>query len=125
MRPRILIVDDEDSITFALRRFFEARGLDVDCAQELEEAEAMLVHDRYAVVIADLRLTGVHGAEGLELLNCVRERSPWTRSILLTAYGSAELESEALRRGADLVLHKPRPLDSLAQEVFALIREAD
>jgi DNA-binding response OmpR family regulator len=123
MPTRILVVDDEESIAFALQRYFRARGLEVDCAGELEEAQALLVNDRYSLVIADLRLTGVHGAEGLEVLSFVREHAPWTRTILLTAYGSDELESEALRRGADAVLRKPKPLPDLAQVVFSLVGE--
>lgn len=122
MGERILIVDDEESIVFAMSRYFQARGFEVDHARELEEAEALVSNVRYAVVIADLRLTGVHGAEGLEIVGYVREHCPWTKTILLTAYGSPELEEEARRRGVDLVLRKPKPLPDLAQMVFGLLQ---
>ena len=114
MSRRMLAVDDEEPILFALRDFFEQEGYEVDCAQELEEAEALLSHVRYDLLIADLRLTGVHGSEGLELVRFSRERSPWTRIVVLTGFGSAEIENEAVGRGVDVFLQKPQPLASLA-----------
>lgn len=114
MKPRLLVVDDEEPILSAIREYFQPRGYDVDCARELEEAEALLAHIRYALVIADVRLTGVHGNEGLELIRFIRERSPWTRIIVLTGYGSTEIEMEAIGRGVDAFLQKPQPLAELA-----------
>jgi DNA-binding response OmpR family regulator len=124
MPARLLVVDDEESIRFAMDRYFRARGFDVDCARELEEAQALLANRRYAVVIADLRLTGVHGAEGLEIVAYVREHCPETRTILLTAHGSRELEEEARERGVDVVLRKPRPLPELTRTVLGLMETA-
>jgi len=118
---RLLLIDDEEPILFALREYFNAYGYDVDCAREMEEAEALLANVPYAAVIADLRLTGSHGAEGLEIIGYVRERCPWTRIIILTAYGSPEVEAEARRRGVDSFLHKPKPLPEVAQIVYALV----
>lgn len=115
MRMRILVVDDEEPILFAIRDYFEPLGWQVDCAQELEEAEALLSHIRYTLLIADLRLTGIHSNEGLELIRFVRERSPWTRVIVLTGYGSVEIEGEAVGRGVDAFLLKPQPLADLAE----------
>jgi DNA-binding response OmpR family regulator len=123
MKPRILVVDDEEPILLALREYFAPLKYEVDCARELEEAEALLSHIRYDLLIADLRLTGSHGNEGLELIRFVRERSPWTRIIVLTGYGSAEIESEAVGRGVDAFLQKPMPLADLAEIVAALTRE--
>jgi DNA-binding response OmpR family regulator len=114
MKPRLLVVDDEEPILSAIHEYFVPLGYDVDCARELEEAEALLAHIRYALVIADLRLTGVHGSEGLELIRFVRERSPWTRIIVLTGFGSTEIELEAIGRGVDAFLQKPQPLADLA-----------
>src|SRR5215212_2538352 len=84
---RMLIVDDEEAILFAMEEYFTTRGYQVSCARELEEAQALLSFAQYDVVIADLRLTGINGAEGLELLSFVRACSPRTKILLLTAYG--------------------------------------
>jgi DNA-binding response OmpR family regulator len=118
---RLLIVDDEEPILFAMQEYFGTFGYQVDCARELEEAEALLTNVDYSLVVADLRLTGIYGVEGLELVGYIRQRCPRTRVILLTAYGSAEIESEARRLGVDAFLYKPKPLPELAQIVFALL----
>jgi DNA-binding response OmpR family regulator len=124
MTPRILVVDDEQPILSAIREYFTPLGHEVDCARELEEAEALLSHVRYALLIADLRLTGSQSAEGLELIRFAREHSPWTRTILLTAHGSEDVARVALGRGVDLVLEKPQPLSSLAAVAAELMRGA-
>jgi CheY-like chemotaxis protein len=69
-------------------------------------------------------LTGVHGAEGLDLIAYVREHCPRTRTVLLSAYSSPELEQEALRRGADVVLRKPKPLADLTQVILGLLKDS-
>lgn len=120
-RPRMLVLDDEEAVRFALRDFFEGHGFAVDCARELEEAEALLAHVPYAVVVADLRLGGIQRAEGLALAASVRERCAGTAVVLLTAHGSPEVEAEARRLGVDRVLHKPEPLPSLARVVRGLL----
>jgi two-component system response regulator (stage 0 sporulation protein F) len=118
---RLLIVDDEEPILAAMQEYFRTFGYEVDCAHELEEAEALLSKVSYSLVVADLRLTGIYGVEGLELVGYVRQRCPNTRMILLTAYGTPEIEKEARRLGVDAFLYKPKPLPELAQIVFALL----
>jgi DNA-binding NtrC family response regulator len=120
-RHRLLLVDDEESILFAMREYFMTFGYQIDCACELEEAEALVVKHKYDLVVADLRLTGIYGAEGLELVGLIRERHPRTHVILLTAYGSPDVEKEARRLGVASFLHKPKPLPDVAQIVFGLL----
>jgi two-component system, NtrC family, response regulator PilR len=117
----ILIVDDEEAILFAMREYFTTLGYDVDCARELEEAKTLLAKAQYALAILDLRLTGSHSTEGLELVEYTRQCYPSTRVIILTAYGSPEIQREALRRGADVFLHKRRSLSEVAQVVSELL----
>jgi DNA-binding response OmpR family regulator len=118
---RLLIVDDEEPILIAMQEYFRTPGYQVDCARELEEAEALLSKVSYSLVVADLRLTGIYGVEGLELIGYIRQRCPNTRMIVLTAYGTPEIEKEALRLGVDAFLYKPKPLPALAQIVVALL----
>jgi len=119
--PKILVIDDEEPILFAMKEYFEVFGFSVDGAREPEEAEALLSHVRYGVVIADLRLSGINGNEGLEIVRYARDRCPETRILVLTAYGSPDIEKEAYRCGADCFVHKPVPLPDLAQIVFGLV----
>jgi CheY-like chemotaxis protein len=119
----ILVVDDEVPILFAMREYFTPLGYRVDCAREREEAEALLAHTHYQVVIADLRLSGINSNEGLEILGFIQQRTTNTRIVVLTAYGSPQLEMEARRRGADAFLHKPKPLSEVAEVVARLLEE--
>jgi DNA-binding response OmpR family regulator len=114
VKPRILVVDDEEAILLAMKDYLEDRGYRVDCAGAVAEAEALLDRERYAVVIADLRLSAAEQAGGLHLLRYVRQASPDTRTVLLTAYGSPEAEAEARRIGVDAFLAKSEGLGEVA-----------
>lgn len=123
MNQRMLVVDDEETILDALCDFFQLRGFTVDCASAIEPAEKLLEEQSYDVVIADLRLTGIDGLEGLELIEFARERSPGSRVLLLTAYGSEAVRREALARGAVGLVQKPIPLPALAEIVDQILKE--
>jgi CheY-like chemotaxis protein len=78
----------------------------VDSAGELEEAQTLLSHFQYAVVITDLRLSRLSFG-GLELVKFIRDTSSPTRIVVLTAYGWPELKAEAANDGVDVFLRKP------------------
>jgi len=118
---RMLVVDDERVITFALQSYFTEHGFAVDCASEREEALALLTHKDYDIVIADLRLTGTTSEEGLDVIRLARDRNSSTGVILLTAYLDSEVEQTARKLGADLLFSKPQPLPALAKAVFQLL----
>ena len=119
----LLIVDDEEAIRFSMSEYFTHHGFNVDTARELEEAEELLGKNSYEVVIQDLRLgTSDRGdRDGLEMIRLVRDRNPETRIVVLTAYGSAEVEEEVRRSGADAILRKPKPLSQVAQVIQGLV----
>jgi two-component system OmpR family response regulator len=118
---RMLIVDDEESICFSMSEYFGLHGYRVDTARELEEAEKLIEANNYEVAILDLRLGVAHNADGLEITKLLHERQPETRIVVLTAYGSAEMEDDARRCGADAFLRKPKPLSQVAQVIQGLI----
>jgi len=118
---RMLVVDDESVITFAMYRYFTHRGFNVHCAAECEEALALLSYNEYDIIVADLRLTGTQSEEGLEVIRQARERSRDVCIVLLTAYGTPGLDAKAQSAGADALLQKPKPLPELAKTVLALL----
>ena len=115
MTKRLLIVENEETILFALQRYFSRVGFIVDCASELEEAEALSTHNSYDLVIADLALSTSGSTEGLEFIRHLRSSRSHARVIMLSAYGTAAVQREAYRRGADIFLQKPRPLAEIAR----------
>ena len=124
MQQRILVVDDADTIRFAFGRHLRSCGFEVDCARELEEAEALALHTRYELVIADLSLTGVDGREGLEILRFLRRHRPAVGVIVITANATASAEREAYARGAHAFVDKASPLTEIARLAGELARRA-
>jgi DNA-binding NtrC family response regulator len=104
-----------------MSEYFSLQGYKVDTAQELEEAERLIERTDYKVVIQDLRLATTRNPDGLNIIKMIRGQNPRTRIVVLTAYGSAEMEDEARRCGADAFLRKPKPLSHVAQVVQGLI----
>jgi len=118
---RILMVDDKETLCFAMREYFKLHNYQVDCAHNVDDATTRLNTSSYAVIIADLDLGGTDGLDGFMVIKMVRERFPKTRIIILTAYGSAEVESAARDLGVSSFLQKPRPLSEVAQIIFELV----
>lgn len=116
-----MIVDDEEPIVFSVHDYFTEHGWEVDCAREIEEAEALANAHEYDVVITDLHLTGIHRAEGLDLVSYLRSRGS-AKVIVLTAYGTGELERASFERGAHAFLQKTTPISRIEQVVVELTR---
>ncbi|HEX3581839.1 MAG TPA: response regulator [Thermoanaerobaculia bacterium] len=123
MNKRLLIIDNEEGILFALEKFFRRAGFGVQCARELEEAEALASCCNYDAVIIDLSLNGKGSTEGLEIIRYIRLHCPTARLILLTAHATPEIESEARRRGVHALLNKPHPLAAIAKTVTQLLEQ--
>lgn len=122
MQRTILIVDDERAVLETLQEFFEGCGVRADGADGLEPAHAKLREHRYDAVLADLQLSRMGDTQGLELVDFVRKHSPETALVVLTGYGSQQLERQVRDRGVSFFLHKPVRLEDLAQIVFGLLK---
>jgi len=105
--PCILVVDDERAIGIAIQRLLTGRGYDVDTALSGEEALEQLGRRPYHLVITDLNL---RGTTGMDVLRAVRERSPETAVVMITAYGSEKIAVDAMKAGA--VDYLPKPFDN-------------
>ncbi len=112
---KVLIVDDEEAILLTLRRAFANSETEVILARKIEQAEYAVKNANIDLVVADIRLTGVLGREGLELLDYVKEKSPGTKVIIMTGYGSPELEKESYDKGAWCYFEKPLDLRLLLE----------
>ena len=103
MKFSILVVDDEPS----QRQFISgslAKEYEVVTAANGIEASQLLSHRSFSLVITDERMPGMGG---IELIRWMREKSPETPVIVLTAYGSIETAVEAIKLGAEEYLIKP------------------
>src|SRR5437899_2248357 len=110
MKGRILIVDDERAIGLAIQRLLGGRGHDVETALSAEEALEKLGRAAYHLVVTDLTLPRL---SGMDLLRSIRERTPDTAVIMITAHGSERAAVEAMKLGAADYLPKPFDNDEL------------
>lgn len=122
---RILVVDDESSVTGALELILSERGYQVKTASAVTEAEELLARRPFDLVLTDLRLSD---STGIELLNHVKQAAPETQVILMTAHGSVDLVIEAIKKGAYYYVEKPFTPDQVLMLVeraldFASIRK--
>lgn len=101
---RILVVDDESSITGALELILGERGYQIKTASTVAEALELLAQRPFDLVLTDLRLAD---STGIELLTQVKQDTPETEVLLMTAHGSVDVTIEAIKRGAYYYLEKP------------------
>jgi response regulator RpfG family c-di-GMP phosphodiesterase len=110
---RILLVDDEPALRELLRATLESVDIAVDEAASALEAETLVRRRKPDLVVLDLRMPGMSGAEF-----CARlKQQPRTREIPVVVLTAADPEDarEAERAGAAAVVHKPfSPLELLA-----------
>lgn len=120
MSQRILVVDDQISTLVSFQRLLQGPRVIVDTADRMEVAERFLKENRYGVVVADLRLTGVLGEEGLEILRYVKEHDLGTQVILVTGYGSPDIMEKAFELGAAFYFEKPVNTELLKDALASL-----
>ena len=101
---RILVVDDEPDLRTLYELTLLRDGHRVSTAGTLQEARALLAAQRFDELITDMRLPD---GLGMALLHELHQQQRQERSIVITAYGSAENAVEALRYGAFDYLTKP------------------
>jgi len=116
---KILIVDDEQSILLSLSYVLKAEGVEVLACNEIEQAEEALANSHFDLVIADIRMSGINGIEGLELLSYIKQRFT-TEVIIMTGFGTPEIEAEAYRRGAYQYFRKPIEIPVLLDTIAKL-----
>lgn len=106
MKPadRILVIDDESSITDALKIILEDRGYHVETAQSGAEARKILATTAFDLVLTDLRL---RDSSGIDLIAGIKLERPETEVILMTGHGSLEVTIDAIKKGAYYYLEKP------------------
>lgn len=119
-KPRILVVDDEkialESMVYTLKK----DDYNVDSANNGTMAIDMLAESSYDVVITDLIMGDVDGAE---VLNEVKNKYPNTKAIMVTGYATVDTAVDAMRMGAFHYIEKPLSLDELRLVVKDALKE--
>jgi RNA polymerase sigma factor (sigma-70 family) len=118
---KVLIVDDDATITEGLKAFFELESINATTAFDRESAEALIELDYYPVVLADLRLKS--DEEGLKLVEAIRQRSPRSRVASMTGYATPEMRQRLEDLGASVVFEKPFAVESILGKVRELLTD--
>ena len=108
--PRILTIDDEKAIRFALKDILELEGYQVDQAEDGPTGLDLLIQQKYDVVLCDIKMPRM---DGLEVLERAQKLAPDAAFIMLSAHGNIELAVEATKKGAFDFLPKPPDLNRL------------
>jgi two-component system response regulator AtoC len=104
VNERILIVDDDEALRESLELVLVAEGYEVAAAADAEVALQQIEASPVDLVLCDLRMPGM---DGMELLPQIGLRLPGATVIMMSAYGTADLAIEAMKRGAYDYLAKP------------------
>jgi len=111
---RILIADDNDDMCGILSKSLTKRGFSVETACDGADAVEQVGSEEFDVVLADLRMPVL---DGMQLLKKVKEISPSTIVIMITAYGTVEDAVEAMKFGAFDYVLKPFSSDEIEVKI--------
>lgn len=117
MNERVLIVDDEESVRWVLKKALEKEGLEAVLAKDATEAFSRLSEGGIAAVLMDIRMPGMSGLDALEK---IQKEGRNVAVIIMTAQSTMQNAIEAMRRGAYDYITKPFDLD----EVNILVKKA-
>ena len=112
--PRILVVDDDDTIRTTMKAILQDEGYIVDLASTGKEAIQKSQENNYNIALLDIRLPDM---EGVELLKLLKDGVPRTRKIMVTGYPSLQNAISALNKNADAYLLKPVDVEKLLNTV--------
>ncbi len=104
MKAKILIIDDDTSLRRVLEYNLQEEGYDVQAAASGEEGLYLFGKTPPDLVITDMKMSGM---DGLMVLKSIKERSPETLVIIITAFGTVDVAVEAMKAGAFDYITKP------------------
>ncbi len=119
---RLLIAEDEDTLSYFLRRSLEdcTPPFRVEVAGAGAEALRRAAGSRFDVILVDLKLPDM---DGLSLIKAVRQFDPFVKVIVMTAYGSPETEEEVNKLGIHGYVTKPFVVDDMKRMITQVVAD--
>jgi DNA-binding NtrC family response regulator len=121
-KPRILVIDDDETIRESVSTLLRREGYVVDTAETGKEAIAASTANFYNLAIIDIRLPDM---EGVELLTAIKDTVPRIVKIIVTGYPSMETAINAVNNGADGYLMKPFKSQELLDKVAEHLKKQE
>jgi CheY-like chemotaxis protein len=124
LRKSILIVDDEEDLTWSIARSLHKHEdiFDVTCVNSGEEALATLRDRRMDLVISDIHMPHV---DGFALIKHIRANYPKCQIIIMTAYGSSQIQDEVNALGSVYYIEKPFEIRYLRKLIYEALAISD
>jgi DNA-binding NtrC family response regulator len=104
MKPKILVIDDDNSLRRVLEYNLQEAGYQVYTAATGEEGLRLFSEETPALVISDMKMSGM---DGMQVLKAIKDFSPETVVIIITAFGTVDVAVEAMKAGAYDYITKP------------------
>lgn len=119
---RLLIAEDEDTLSFFLRRSLEdaTPPFMVEIVDAGQKALKKVLTNKFDLMIVDLRLPDM---DGLALIRAVRQFDPFMKVIVMTAYGSPETEQEVSKLGIQGYVTKPFIIEDMKRLINRTMTE--
>jgi two-component system response regulator (stage 0 sporulation protein F) len=114
---KILIVDDEVGIIQEIKEFLEEEGYEVHTADTAKAGMKLIEEICPDVTLIDIKLPD---ASGNEVLRFCKEKSPKTKTVIVTGYVDQHVMDEAESLGRDAFLQKPFNLEKIINEIQRL-----
>lgn len=121
-KKKILIVEDEIVMRESVRDWLTEDGYDVECVESGEKALARIKEEEFGVIVLDLRLPGI---DGLQVYEHVKEVTPETKGVIITAYPSKDTWEKAQKLGLLDYLSKPFKVEDLEKLIDKALGEAE
>ncbi|MGA2435792.1 MAG: response regulator transcription factor [Bryobacteraceae bacterium] len=121
IKGKLLIVDDETAIRWALRKTLQGMNFEIEEAETGEQAIALVRTLRFDAVLLDI---GMPGMNGIETCKEIRKLMPTLGIVMLTVKNAEEDKIRALDAGADDYVTKPFHIRELAARLRAAVRRA-
>jgi two-component system response regulator HydG len=119
---KILLIDNDEWIRDSLRLFFEAEGCQLLALETAEEGLVALRENTYDIIIVDYKLPGLNG---IEFLKHIRITHSDAIKILLTAYRSEPIVSEARKLDIQGFIEKPFTSETILESLSYLINKRE
>ena len=114
----IMLIDDDEWIRDSLGLYFEGEGCHLLALETAEEGLEVLKKQDYDIVMVDYRLPGM---DGLEFLKRIQKTQSHAMKVLITAYKSEGVVSEALKIGVQDFIEKPFTTKTIEESLTRLI----
>ena len=102
--PSVLIVDDEANILKTMAICLKDLGYNMTTIQKPQEVHEVIIKQTFDLAFVDLKMQPI---DGMEVLSTIKQKSPSTTVIIITAHGSIENAVEAIKNGAYNYIQKP------------------